>query len=107
MKKSEQKIIDQIKETLKAEYQPQRLILFGSRVGSGAKKNSDYDFVMVISNSEKSSIDQMAKARSLLFKKHGVSVDIFIYSEREFEDWKNEFNSIPEIALNTGNEIDL
>lgn len=107
MKKSDQKIVDQIKETLKAEYHPVRLFLFGSRANGTAKENSDYDFVMVVPNPKKSSIDEMSKARSLIFKEHDISADIFIYSEKEFDEWKDEFNSIPETALNTGKEIEL
>lgn len=107
MKRADQKIVEQIKETLKAEYQPVRLFLFGSRANGTAKKHSDYDFVMVVPGSKKSSLDEMAKARSLIFKKHDVSADIFIYSEKEFNEWKDEFNSIPETALNTGREIEL
>ena len=107
MKKADQKIVDQIKGTLKAEYQPVRLFLFGSRANGTAKKDSDYDFVMVVPDPKKSSIDEMSKAHSLIFKKHGISADIFIYSEKEFDNWKDEFNSIPETALNTGQEIAL
>lgn len=103
----DQKKLDQIKNTLKVEFQPVRLFLFGSRANGTAKKNSDYDFVMVISDPKKSSIDEMSRARSLIFKNHGVIADVFIYSEKEFDQWKDEFNSIPETALNTGKEIDL
>ncbi len=84
-----------------------RLFLFGSRTNGSAKKDSDYDFVMIVPNSKKSSINEMSKARSLVFKKHEISADIFIYSEKEFDEWKTELNSIPETALNTGKEIEL
>lgn len=107
MKKTDQKIIDLIKESLKAEYKPVRLFLFGSRANGTAKKDSDYDFVMVVPDPKKSSIDEMAKARELIYQKHKVPADIFIYSEKEFEDWKDEFSSIPETALNTGKELEL
>ncbi len=103
----DRKKLDQIKSTLKAEFQPVRLFLFGSRAKGTARKNSDYDFVMVVSGTKKSSIEEMSRARSLIFKNHGVIADAFIYSEKEFDDWKDEFNSIPETALNTGKEIEL
>lgn len=101
----DQEKLDQITNTLKAEFQPVRLFLFGSRANGTAKKNSDYDFVMVVSGNKKSSTEEMGRARSLIFKNHGVIADVFIYSEKEFDDWKDEFNSIPETALNTGKEI--
>ena len=47
------------------------------------------------------------KARSFILNKFGVSADIFVYSTKEFDEWKNELSSIPETALNTGREIDL
>ncbi|MFM6930099.1 MAG: nucleotidyltransferase domain-containing protein [Bdellovibrio sp.] len=107
MKKADQKIINEIKETLKDAYNPLRLFLFGSRANSTATKDSDYDFVMVVPNPKKSTLHEMSKARSLVFNKHLVSADVFIYSEKEFDEWKDEFSSIPETALNTGIEIPL
>ena len=107
MKKSDQKVVDQIKESLKEAYNPSRLFLFGSRAHGTAKKDSDYDFVMVVSGQKKISLDDLANARSLIWNKHQISADIFIYSEAEFEKWKDEFNSIPEVAINTGQEIEL
>ena len=107
MKKSDENTIAKIKETLKAEYQPLRLFLFGSRANGTAKTESDFYFVMVVPISKQSSLKEMSKARSLIFKKHDVSADIFIYSEKEFNEWKDELNSIPETALNTGKELEL
>lgn len=106
-KENQNELINQIKDTLKDEYHPSRLFLFGSRANGTSRADSDYDFVMVVPNAKKSSLEEMTKARSLVFKNHNVSADIFIYSEKEFEDWKDEFNSIPETALNTGKEIEL
>ena len=107
MKKEDLTLIEQIKETLKAKYKPKRLFLFGSRANGAAKENSDYDFVMVVPGQHQTSVDDLSEARSLVWQKHKVSADIFIYSEKEFADWKDEFNSIPEVAVNTGKEIEL
>lgn len=107
MKKTDQKIVDQIKETLKDEFNPSRLFIFGSRANGTAKKESDFDFVMVVPGKGKTSVNKMSRARDLIWDKHRVPADIFIYSEKEFKDWKDELNSIPETALNTGIEIDL
>lgn len=107
MKKADQKIVEQIKETLKEKYNPTRLFLFGSRANGTAKKDSDFDFVMVVRGNHKASSHEIGKAINLVWEKHKISADIFIYSEKEFEEWKDEFNSIPEAALNTGKEIEL
>ncbi len=107
IKPKDMKMIDQIKNSLKAAYNPSRLFIFGSRSNGTATKNSDYDFVMVVSDKKKSSLDEMTNARSLIFKKHNVLTDVFIYSVKEFEEWKDEFNSVPETALNLGKELEL
>ncbi len=107
IKSKDYNIIEQIKITLKEAYNPKRLFIFGSRANGTATKNSDYDFVMVIPGKHKTSLNDLAKARSLIWDKHEISADIFIYSEKEFADWKDEFNSIPEVAVNTGQEIEL
>ena len=106
MTTEDQKIVDQIKKTLKEKYKPLRLFLFGSRANGTAKKDSDYDFVIVVPGKHKTSLDDLSEASSLVWDKHNVSADVFIYSEKEFVDWKDEFNSIPEVALNTGKEIE-
>lgn len=47
------------------------------------------------------------KAHTIIRNKLGVSADVFVYSEKEFDDWKDQLRSIAETALNTGVEIDL
>jgi hypothetical protein len=49
----------------------------------------------------------MRLARQIVRETAGVSADVFVYDEAEFEEWKEEFSSIPETAINTGKEIDL
>ena len=49
----------------------------------------------------------MSRASDILSEKFGISADVFVYSQREFDDWKDDFSSIPETAINTGREIDL
>ena len=94
-------------EVLKTEYNPIRLFLFGSRSNGTAHLDSDYDFVLVVKENNSSRHVSMAKARSLLHEKCQVSADVFLYSEKEFDEWKDERNSIPETAINTGREFEL
>lgn len=91
---------------LKDEFHPSRLILFGSRAQGKATKDSDYDFVMVIPGHNENQLEDIRRARRLLVKS-GLDADVFIYSQSEFDDWKEEFSSIPEIAVSTGYEINL
>lgn len=99
--------LSKIIEVLKTEYNPIRLFLFGSRSNGTAHLDSDYDFVLVVEENKISRHASMAKARSLLHEKCQVSVDVFFYSQKEFDEWKNELNSIPETAINTGQEFEL
>ena len=105
MAKANKKTLNQIVEILKQELNPARIFLFGSQANGTARKDSDYDFVVVTKTPKKSSIDEMARVSILVYDKLKVSSDIFIYSKREFIDWKDEFSSIPEVALNTGKEL--
>ncbi len=103
----EENKISEIAKVIKDEFNPSRLFLFGSRANGTAREDSDYDFVVVVKENKKTRIENMGKARSLLHEKCNVSADVFVYSESEFEEWKNELNSIPETAASLGKEIDL
>lgn len=92
---------------LKREFNPMRLFLFGSRASGQATEDSDYDFVVVVKDTGIGRLDNMAKARKLLHAEADISADVFVYPELEFEEWKDEFSSIPETAMNTGVEISL
>lgn len=105
MAKANKKILNQIVEILKQELNPSRIFLFGSQANGTAHEDSDYDFVVVTKTPKKSTREQMGRISSLIFQNINVSADVFIYSEKEFEDWRDEFSSIPEVALNTGKEL--
>lgn len=96
----------QITKALMEEFNPSRLFLFGSRAIGTANKNSDYDFLVVVKKTNKSRAEDMLRASTAL-DHLDVNADVFVYSEKEFEEWKSELGSIPEIALNTGQEIPL
>ena len=99
--------LKKIVEALKVEFKPTRLFLFGSRSNNTNHDNSDYDFVLVVPGNKKSRLANMTKASDLLREKFKISADVFVYSQKEFDEWKDELNSIPETAMNTGQEFDL
>lgn len=98
--------LEQITKTLKEAFATSRLFLFGSRANGTHRADSDYDFVMVIPNLKNRHSAEI-KARSLVLNQHAVSADIFIYSDKDFNSWKDELSSIPETAINTSKELDL
>jgi len=99
--------LKKIVQALKEEFQPSRLFLFGSRADNTHSKDSDYDFVLVVPGNKKSRLANLNKAGDLLYEKFKISADVFVYSEKEFDEWKDELNSIPETAKRTGLEFDL
>jgi predicted nucleotidyltransferase len=100
------KTLCSIVEALKKEFSPVRLFLFGSRASGKHCEDSDYDFVLVQKKTSGNRADNMIRA-SKAIRHLGVDADVFVFSESEFDDWKNELSSIPETALNTGREISL
>lgn len=95
-----------IKDLLVKEFSPLKMYLFGSRANGQFRPDSDYDILLIVSERNGTRLENMQKARLLLFE-HNLLGDIFIYTQEEFNDWKNEFNSIPEIAFSQGLEIPL
>lgn len=100
-------VLQQITEFLKKEFSPSKLYLFGSRTSGTSRADSDYDFVMVLPHYKGDRMKTWETCHKLIYEKYGVLADVFTYSEREFEQSKEEFSSIPETAFNTGKEIDL
>jgi len=102
----QEKVVLDIKQRLMAGFSPIRMFLFGSRAAGTHRPDSDYDILIVVKETKLSRWDNMAKARELLFDLD-ISADVFVYSEKEFEEWKNELNSVAEAAHNLGVEIPL
>ena len=105
-KKTTDKKFDQIVAALKKEFKPSRMFLFGSRASGTHHLDSDYDFVLVVPGNRKSRFSNMSRGQDALDGLK-VSADVFVYSQAEFDEWKDEFSSIPETAVNTGIEIYL
>lgn len=99
--------LKKIVEVLKKEFGPSRMFLFGSRANGTNRQDSDYDFVLVVPGDRKSRVTNLERGRRIVREHCGVDADVWVYSTREFNEWKDEFSSIPETALTTGKEIDL
>ncbi len=100
------KTLQAIKQRLTADFFPSRMFLFGSRAGGTHRSDSDYDILLVVKETKFSRKENMDRARELVSDLR-ISADIFVYSDQEFEDWKNELNSVAEAAHNLGVEIPL
>lgn len=91
---------------LRGHFNPLKIYLFGSRSNGNASINSDYDLFLIVKSSDKKPIQRMQEAKRL-FWGQSIAVDIFIYTEEEFNDWKNEFSSIAYIVATEGVELDF
>lgn len=89
---------------LRTHFKPLKIYLFGSQAKGTANDDSDYDFLVVIENSEKTLPDRMIEANHLL-KGRKYPVDIFVYTKQEFDESKEEFGSIAYLAITEGLEF--
>ncbi len=99
-------VFEAIVKKLKAEFRLSRLYLFGSRGRGEAQRDSDYDIVAVIPSSKLTRFKREVDARVAL-KDVPAAIDIFVYTEKEFEQDQKEFGSIAETATFEGREIHL
>ena len=100
--------LQKIADRLKSEFQPVKLFFYGSRANGTHHEDSDYDFVMVLPQfDDKKRYEMMSSISSKFFKEFGIEVQVWTYSQHEFDFRKDDFSSIPETAMSTGIEIDL
>mgnify|MGYP001400436916 FL=1 len=80
--------IQEITKLIVEDYQPERIILFGSYAEGNANPDSDLD-LLIISDKEKH-LPRRKRGLSLLYKlrKYHFSKDILVYSRDEIERWK-------------------
>jgi predicted nucleotidyltransferase len=104
--KRKDRIFEAIVKKLKDELRLSKLFLFGSRNDGRSTKDSDYDFVAVVPKSSLPRFKREVNAR-LALKDIPAAIDIFVYTESEFEKARKEIGSIAEIASVEGREIPL
>ena len=97
-------VLKDIVAVIKESIQPVKIYLFGSRVNETSTQESDYDLVVVVKDSKIPRSLRSKEIKSHLIKM-GYLVDVFVYTQKEFNEWKDEFSSIPETAISTGYEV--
>ena len=80
--------IKEIANIIYHDYEPDKIILFGSYAIGNATESSDLD-ILVISDKEKEK-PRWKRGLSLLYKlrKYHFSKDLLFYSKEEIENWK-------------------
>lgn len=79
--------VQQIIDELVRNYQPEKVILFGSRVGGKLHEDSDVDLV-VIKKTSKKFADRIEEASSSF--RHILPVDVIVYTPEEFARMSQE-----------------
>lgn len=105
MRISDDSTISQIYSRLSGHFQIEKVILFGSRATGRQHRESDYDLIFIVRNSDLPRIKRSQKAREILWGLE-ASVDLFIFTQEEFDALKDSPNTIPQIAISEGIELD-
>ena len=81
-------LVSQIVDKIIREYQPKKIILFGSYAYGEPNENSDID-LLIVKNTDKRPIDRWIEVKRLL---RGISQNVpitpLIYTEKELEERK-------------------
>ncbi len=77
-------ILDEIVRRLATEFQPEKIILFGSRAWGGPDEDSDVDLLVIVSHSDQRPTDRARRAHLCL---EGISVpkDVLVKTRAEVE----------------------
>jgi len=77
-------IITKITEKIKIQYQPQKIILFGSYAWGNPTKGSDLDLLIVKETNEKHR-KRALSVRKILSEENGlIGMDVLVYTPEEF-----------------------
>ena len=90
------KVVSSFVRAVRKKYPQSKICLFGSRAKGKAKKNSDYDFIIVSKDFRK--IDFLKRCSRIYFLKRNIPapMDILCYTPEEFELKKNQIGIIQE-----------
>jgi len=91
-----------IVQIIKNEYDPERIILFGSMAGKRIHEWSDID-LLVIKKTSKRLIDRTLEVGRLVHPR--VGIDLFIYTPEEYELLLRERSSFLLSVLETGETV--
>jgi predicted nucleotidyltransferase len=95
-----QRLIDRVVERM----QPEAIWLIGSRAEGRARPDSDYDLLVVVSDGTPENALDPVKAWEVA-RGLGIPADVIPCTRLEFEEEKNEVNSLPRVAVMRGSLI--
>lgn len=104
MGKRKDPIVNAFAQIVKKNFSPCRMILFGSRATGKAKKESDYDFIIISSKFKKIEWEDRSTKAYHLKRNIPAARDIICYTPEEFEIKKKQIG-IVQPAVKEGTEI--
>ncbi|CAN5146488.1 hypothetical protein BH23CHL1_BH23CHL1_17770 [soil metagenome] len=94
-------VLDEVVRRLVDAFQPERIYLFGSRARGDHHEDSDYDVLMVLREPAVPTHERRVEAYRVLHG-IGVSVDVLIWSRKQFDRQAPVISSLPETVLYEG-----
>lgn len=99
MGRTKDKIVSSFANVIKKEFNPCKVILFGSRATGRYKKDSDYDFLLISPKFKRVKWeDRMTKVYSLK-RNIPAAMDIICLTPTEFESKKKELGVVKEAVM--------
>lgn len=86
--------IEELKNDFVKDLLPEKVYLFGSFAEGRANEDSDYDFYIVVNDSEKDMLRLTARAYKAIRGKQYRPVDIIVNTSRTFAERKKRVSSI-------------
>lgn len=97
-------IISAFARAVQKNFSPSRIILFGSRATGKAKKDSDYDFIIISPKFKKIDWEERSTKAYHLKRNIPAAMDIICYTPEEFEKKKKQLGIVQQ-AVKEGIEI--
>ena len=104
MDKKTDKIVRSFVKEVRKKIPSSKIYLFGSRVNGNAKKDSDYDFLIISKDFRGSNFEKRSSEIYFLKRKIPAAMDIICYTPEEFKKKRNQIG-IVKTAIEQGVEI--
>ena len=93
---SEETLLQQMVEMIVREVAPETIIIFGSRALGDARADSDVNLLVVEKEPFSPQRSRRKEAARLYMALRGLAIskDILLYSQDEFDHWKNSLNHV-------------
>lgn len=98
------KTLDLIVRRIVENYDPEKILLFGSRAGGLPRNDSDYDILVVADMANAAAKERAYKIRRL-FPNRDFSLDVIVKTPNEFASCSRALGHICKTALESGRVI--